>query len=138
MGYVIELSMDIRKLHNHNSLVTHHRNLATDNRCETQYFTHEMEGKGNQIHRSVSVQVVTFVDEEFDSMIRFIRAVRREMTNHIDCIYRDECTCVLLYVSPRYLKKMDKDSARKIKRENKSRSSCSEDVKSIRQAMGIG
>ena len=134
MGYVIELSMDIRKLRDYTSLVNHHRKLANDSHCETQYFTHEIEGKGKQIHRSVSVQVVTFEDEEFKSMLGFIRTVRREMTNRIDCIYRDECACDLLYVSPRYLKKMDKGVVRNLKKENKTRT---QDVDAIRQALGF-
>ncbi len=137
MGYAIELSMDIRNLNNLSSLQTHHRQLALDNRCEMQYFTHEMEGKGNQIQRSVSVQVVTFADEDFESMLTFIRTVRNEMTNHIDCIYRDDNTCTLLYASSRYLQKTEKEFARNYKREKKNKSTTTTDEQAILEALFI-
>ena len=119
MGYGIELSMDIRNPSNMVSLETHHRQLATNNRCEMQYFTHEMEGKGKQIKRSMSVQVVTFGDDAFDSMLAFIRTIRNQRTNHIDCIYRDDGACKLLYASARYLRTTEKEFARNYKREKK-------------------
>ena len=120
MGYGIELSMDIRKPSNLVSIETHHRQVAIDNRCEMQYFTHEIEGKGKQMKRSVCVQVVIFEDEEFESMLAFIRTIRTKHTGHIDCIYRDNGTCKLVYASARYLRNADKEFARNYKRENKS------------------
>lgn len=120
MGYGIELSMDIRKPSNMVALQTHHRQLAIDNKCEMQYFTHEVEGKGKQIQRSVCVQVVTFGEEDFDHMLSFIRTIRNQHTNHIDCIYRDDGACTLLYASARYLKHTDKEFARNYKREKKA------------------
>lgn len=120
MGYGIELSMDIRKPSNMVALQTHHRQLAIDNKCEMQYFTHEVEGKGKQIQRSVCVQVVTFGEEDFEHMLSFIRTIRNQHTNHIDCIYRDDGACTLLYASARYLKHTDKEFARNYKREKKA------------------
>ncbi len=137
MGYVIELSMDIRNLNNLSSLQTHHRELAEKHCCEMQYFTHEMEGKGKQIQRSVCVQVVTFDDEHLESLLAFIRSVRNEMTNHIDCIYRDDNTCALIYASARYLQKTEKEFARNYKREKKRKTAITTDEQLIIEALSI-
>jgi hypothetical protein len=120
MGYGIELSMDIRKPSNMVALQRYYRQLAIDNKCEMQYFTHEVEGKGKQIQRCVCIQVVTFSDEDFEYMLSFIRTIRNQYTNYIDCIYRDDGACTLLYASARYLKHTDKEFARNYKREKKA------------------
>ena len=121
MGYAIELSFDARK---HKSLLGNtedRRKLASDYGCEMQYFMHEIEGKGRRTLRSDSIHVVLFHEEDLSNLLDFIRCIRREKAIYVECIYRDDCTCDLLYASPKYLQRMDKSFARTFKRKLKTK-----------------
>ena len=138
MGYVIEISMDIRDPSNYTFIKTHHHQLAMDNNCDSQYFMNEVEGKGKRIISNIIVHVVTFTDDTFETMLTFIRIIRNKKTNHIDCIYRDDdCSCKIIYASSKYLKITDKDFARKFKRENKTKTTTNNQEIAIREALNI-
>lgn len=119
MGFAVELSFDVRKGGAWWSQLDTRRSLAEEYGCEMQYFTHEIEGKGKQTLRSDSILVVTFAEEHLDNFLSFIRTLRKEPKNYIDCIYQDDTTCNLLYASPRYIRKMNKNIARTFRRERR-------------------
>lgn len=119
MGFAVELSFDVRKGGAWWSQLDTRRSLAEEYGCEMQYFTHEIEGKGKQTLRSDSILVVTFAEEHLENFLSFIRTLRKEPKNYIDCIYQDDTTCNLLYASPRYIRKMNKNIARTFRRERR-------------------
>jgi hypothetical protein len=121
MGYAIELSFDVRKQRSLVTTTEERRKLAIQYGCEMQYFMHEIEGKGRRILRSDGIQVILFSEEDVDSLLEFIRVVRRDRSTYVECVYRDDCTCELLFASPKYLQRMDKNLARTFKRKLKSR-----------------
>ena len=135
MGYAVELSFDVRKGGAWWSQLDRYRNLAEEYGCIMQYFTHEIEGRGKTTLRSDSVQVVTFAEEDLDNFLGFIRTLRKEPKNYIDCIYQDDTTCNLLYASPRYIRKMDKNIARSFRKERRNWTPVSELEKQVFQAM---
>jgi hypothetical protein len=135
MGFAVELSFDVRKGGAWWSQLDTRRSLAEEYGCEMQYFTHEIEGKGKQTLRSDSIQVVTFAEEHLDNFLGFIRTLRKEPKNYIDCIYQDDATCNLLYASPRYIRKMDKNLARAFRRERRQWTPTSPIEKQVFEAM---
>ena len=88
--------------------------------CSSQYNMIEMEGVGRKITKSESIHVVIYDDENIDSMYEFIQEIRKNKLAFIECIYRDDCTCDLLYASGHYLKKLDKPMSLKIRRSMKT------------------
>ena len=120
MGYAIELSFDVRK---RGSLVLEkqrRRRLATDYLCSIQYFMHEIEGHGKTTTRNDIVQVVIFETEKLEGFLDFVKAARRDREVHVECIYQDDCTCDLLYASPKYLKRIEKSFAKSYKKKLKT------------------
>ena len=120
MGYAIELSFDVRKSGSLVSEKQRRRRLAMDYLCNIQYFMHEIEGHGKSITRSDIIQVVIFETEKLESFLDFVKAVRRDKEVHVECIYQDDCTCDLLYASPKYLKRIEKSFARTYKKKLKT------------------
>ena len=135
MGYAVELSFDVRKGGAWWAQLEWRRNLAEEHGCVMQYFTHEIEGKGKTTIRSDSVQVVTFAEEDLENFLSYIRTLRKEPKNYIDCIYQDDTTCNLLYASPKYIRKMDKNIGRAFKRERKNWKPVTDVEKRVFEAM---
>ena len=120
MGYAVELSFNAKKTM---GLLKKQQDIAVKARlynCSSQYNMIEMEGVGRKITKSESIHVVIYDDENIDSMYEFIQEIRKNKLAFIECIYRDDCTCDLLYASGHYLKKLDKPRSLKIRRSMKT------------------
>ena len=135
MGYAIELSIDVRKASKMLSDVRERRQLAEDHMCEMQYFMHEIEGRRKNVVRSDSIQVVMFETENLPHMLEYITKIRKERLMYVECVYREDRTCDLLYASPKYLQRMDKNIARTFKRQMKNKAIEEEDEKAILSAI---
>ena len=116
MAYTVELSFDTKKNSSTNLFCLEQRSLASQYECEFQYFMNEIEGKGNKIYRSDCIHVVNFNEDKFSNLLEYLAIIYRQRCMHIDCIYREDNSCNLLYISGRYLKRLDKNTARDIKR----------------------
>jgi S-adenosylmethionine:diacylglycerol 3-amino-3-carboxypropyl transferase len=120
MGFAIELAIDMNK---HSDIVIRNkerRKLAEEYECEMQYFMHEIEGKKRRTQKNDSIQVVIFDNENFNNLLEFIKKIRIDKKNYIECIYRDETSCDLLYASPSYLRKLDKNVSKAFKAKRKN------------------
>ena len=120
MGYAVELSFNAKKTM---GLLKKQQDIEVKARlynCSSQYNMIEMEGVGRKITKSESIHVVIYDDENIDSMYEFIQEIRKNKLAFIECIYRDDCTCDLLYASGHYLKKLDKPMSLKIRRSMKT------------------
>ena len=62
----------------------------------------ELEGVGRKINKS-EYSMVIYEDENINSMYDF-KDIRKEKLAFIECIYRDDCTCDLLYAGGIILK----------------------------------
>uniref|UniRef100_A0A6C0CPM9 Uncharacterized protein n=1 Tax=viral metagenome TaxID=1070528 RepID=A0A6C0CPM9_9ZZZZ len=120
MGYAVELSFNAKKTF---GILKKQQDIAVKARefgCSSQYNMMELEGYGRKITKSESIHVVIYDDENVSSMYGFIREIKKLKIAFIECIYRDDCTCDLLYASGHYLKKLDKPTSLKIRRSMKS------------------
>lgn len=115
MAFTIELSLYKNKSQNVTLHNTTRREQAEHFNCKMQYFMHEIEGFRNNISENDCIQTVIFDIDEYDNMIEYMKLVRQEKISYIECVYKDDNTCDILYVSPRYLKKLDKNSVKLIK-----------------------
>ena len=116
MAYTIELSFDIRKLSSMNEICNKQRELASQYNCEMQYFMNEIEGKGRSTIRSDCIHVVIFDESHYNDFLKFIRVIYQNRCLYIECIYREDNSCNLIYVSKHYLKRMNKKDAKEIKK----------------------
>tara|TARA_B100001996_G_scaffold51716_1_gene36968 strand:- start:1608 stop:2018 length:411 start_codon:yes stop_codon:yes gene_type:complete len=109
MGYAIELSKYINKgnmVTNSSSLDKYITNIA--NNCDSQYSIHEQSYNKKQ-QKICYIYVVIYSDNNFSDFINFIKLIKKEKKMYIDCIYQDDVKCDLIYASPNYLKKTDKN-----------------------------
>ena len=119
MAYAIELSLSIGEGSCWTSMIEERKQLANKHKCDIQYFTHEIEGKGNKITKNESIHVVIFDKDCLDNLISYINEIRSYKKNYIECIYQDDITCNLLYASPQYIRKMERSQAINFKKERK-------------------
>ena len=115
MVFTIELSLYKNKGENIIIYNTKRQQQANLYNCKMQYFIHEIEGERHYISNNDYIQTVIFDTEEYKNMIEYMKLIMQEKISYIECVYRDDNTCDILYVSPRYLKRLDKNSARLIK-----------------------
>ena len=109
MGYAIELSKYINKgnmVTNSSSLDKYITNIA--NNCDSQYSIHEQSYNKKQ-QKICYIYVVIYSDNNFSDFINFIKLIKKGKKMYIDCIYQDDVKCDLIYASPNYLKKTDKN-----------------------------
>lgn len=128
MAYTIELSFDICKNSSVGEFCHYQRSLAKQYNCEFQYFMNEIDGKGNKTTRSDCIQVVIFNEEQYQNFIDFLSVVYKQRSLYIECIYREDNSCNLLYISGRYLKRLDKNTAREVRRKYQKRQSETKDI----------
>jgi len=65
----------------------------------------------------------------------FIEDMRSEKIGYIDCVYRDDISCDLLYASPKYLRRLDKKTSLEIRRAIKNSNDAI--IPEIRKAMKV-
>ena len=123
MGYTVEVSFDISKKTALTMFQDKQRTIANNHECEMQYFIHDIYGNGKKIKRCDCIQVVLFHDNNFDSLIKYIKYIKSNRRNglSIDCVYHEEKECDLLYVSGRYMQRMEKSDAKEFKRARRER-----------------
>lgn len=119
MAYTIELSFNIHKHSSISQLCQHQRALANSYNCELQYFMNETENSGKNLSRNDCIHVIVFNEDHYLDFIHFLSKVYHEKSLYIECIYREDNSCNIVYISGRYLKRLDKNTAREIKRKYK-------------------
>ena len=119
MSYAIELSINILKDHKNNMDLNDYEVLADRFKCDTQYFTYDLENISLRKIQTYSIQVIIFEKENFDNFINFIYELRKLKRNYIECIYQDEVACNILYASPQYIRKMGKHQGKEFKKQRK-------------------
>ena len=115
MGYIVEC---FNSALNSNKLLTlqqNQRELAKKYNVTLQYFTHEIEGYKRITTRSDNIHIAQFDDVSVETLYKYILDVCKCKYYKIDCIYIDDLPFGMLYASPRYLKRLNKDSAKMIK-----------------------
>ena len=120
MGYTIEISFDLIKANDIESMKRSIVDSALDMGCDHYYYLYEM-GPMSRHHCVIAVHYVDSMLFECSNFIRTIRKRRQEGLS-IECLYEDDVTCKLIYASSSYLKEMDKSSVIKYNRFKRERS----------------
>jgi len=99
------------------------RTIANKYECEMQYFIHDIYGNGKKIKRCDCIHVVIFNDNNYNNLIKYIKYIKNQRRTglYIDCVYHEEKECNLLYVSGRYMQRMEKAEAKEFKRTRRTR-----------------
>ena len=137
MGYAVELSFNVMKtagITTRQDVIT---SIADRYNSTCSYSSFEAEGIGGKVYRSDSLHVVIFDDESYQDMIRFVKEIRQNKFAYIECIYRDDCSCDLLYASPKYLKMLDKPTSLRIRRNLRERSKTDDYVSQVFSAVKV-
>ena len=127
MAYTVELSFDIRKNPSINTMCHQQKILAKQYNCEFQYFMNETEGTGSKFTRNDCIHVIIFNEDNYNSMLDFLKSIIKQRSMYVECVYREDNSCNLLYISGRYLKRLDKNTARDIKRAYQKKISTNKD-----------
>lgn len=115
MGYIVECFNSALNSNNLLTLQQNQRELAKKYNVTLQYFTHEIEGYKRITTRSDNIHIAQFDDISVETLYKYILDVCKCKYYKIDCIYIDDTPFGMLYASPRYLKRLNKDSAKMIK-----------------------
>ena len=134
MVYTIEVSFDIRVQKNVDSFKAKLKNMALWSDCESQYFLHEIEGRGRLSERNHCIFVVIL--ETIEASITFLRKVREESNIYIECIYEDDMVCNIIHASPKYLQRMDKSFVKQYKKERKNRELTANEIRLLNTVRG--
>ena len=123
MGYTVEVSFDIQKKSSLTMFQDNQRTIANNYNCEMQYFINDIYGSGKKIKRCDCIHIVTFHNDAFDMMVKYIKYIKNNKSSGLilDCVYREENECDLLYVSGRYIQRMEKAEAKEFKRARRTR-----------------
>ena len=112
MGFLLELSLDTKKIGN----ITQIKNIliteALKNKCEIYFFNYEFMGKNRKIYRHHFI--LTFIFEENEELvanfIRFVKKYKKKI--RVEAIFFENCIYEIMYASNKYLNLMDKDKAK--------------------------
>ena len=137
MGYAVELSFDVMKTAGISKKQDVLTSLASQHNCTCTYSSFEAEGIGRKVYRSDSLHVVMFDDEGHVDMLEFVKEVRQNKIAYVECIYRDDCSCDLLYASPKYLKMLDKPTSLRVRRNIRERSKSEDFVAEVLSAVRV-
>ena len=116
MGYIVECFNSALNSNNLLTLQQNQQELANKYNVTLQYFTHEVEGYKRITTRSDNIHIAQFDDISIQILYKYILDVCKCKYYKIDSIYIDDIPFGMLYASPRYLKRLNKDSAIIIKK----------------------
>ena len=108
MGIAIEVSFKVCGRESWENYLNERKAVAESFDCSTQYYMNEIEGFRHRINRNECIQVVFFEADKEENLLRYIKYLRMNKENYIECVYSDDGPCEILFASPKYIKKMDK------------------------------
>jgi hypothetical protein len=120
MGFMIELSLDTKKIGN----ITYFKNIlieeALKNKCEIYFFNYEFMGRNRKLFKHHFI--LTFIFEENEELVaNFVRYVKKHKRSvKIESIFYENCIYEIMYASSKYLNQMDKGKAKEYIEKRKS------------------
>ena len=119
MGHNIEVSFNVLKNGSVTKLLEEVREFAEGCFCEDFYEDYEFENK-TQFQRRHCLISINFSQSKLNNMIEFLNNIKKKSSLYVELIY-DEDNSSILYASQYYItQKMDKSSAKKFKRRERS------------------
>ncbi len=103
MGFVIEISIDIKKNNRISEIKSFLSDLAEEYNSESDYFIYETEGINSRIERNDCIHVVEFntpqTDFEKNNILNFIKKIISKKFTKLDTIYQDSGKINMIYNS---------------------------------------
>ena len=112
MGYSIEISLNITKQQNSSALKEILTEKAMNYNCEKNYWFHELDDGGKKKYRNHLIGCFSFDYNNIVNANNFINYIKNINGICLECIYEDDITYKLIYVSSYYLKRMNKEYAK--------------------------
>tara|TARA_B000000475_G_C15734594_1_gene340143 strand:- start:87 stop:506 length:420 start_codon:yes stop_codon:yes gene_type:complete len=112
MGYSIEISLNINKQQNSSVLKEILTEKAMNFNCENNYWFHELDDAGKKKYRNHLIGCFSFDYNNIVNANNFINYIKNYNGVALECIYEDDITYKLIYVSSYYLKRMNKEYAK--------------------------
>ena len=121
MGFLLELSLDTKKIGNISQLKNILVTEALNNKCEIYFFNYEFMGKNRRLFRQHFI--LTFIFEENEELVaNFIRYVKKNYKRSvkIESIFFENCIYEIMYASNKYLNMMEKEKVKDYLEKRKS------------------
>ena len=121
MGFLLELSLDTKKIGNISQLKNILVTEALNNKCEIYFFNYEFMGKNRRLFRRHFI--LTFIFEENEELVaNFIRYVKKNYKRSvkIESIFFENCIYEIMYASNKYLNMMEKEKVKDYLEKRKS------------------
>ena len=111
MGYMIELSINMKKTTNLTQLKDDIICLANKNNCTFFYDTFEYIVSNRYFYRNHYIISLEFPDDD-DKLISFIREIKKNKKIYIENLNYENLQCKIMYASKKYLNMMEKEQAK--------------------------
>ena len=113
MGFLLELSLDTKKIGNISQLKNILVTEALNNKCEIYFFNYEFMGKNRSPFRHHFI--LTFIFEENEELVaNFVRFIKKgyKRSVKIESIFFENCIYEIMYASNKYLNMMEKEKVK--------------------------
>tara|TARA_B100000123_G_C25716976_1_gene422619 strand:- start:78 stop:488 length:411 start_codon:yes stop_codon:yes gene_type:complete len=111
MGYLIELSINIKKNTNISELKETVKTLAKKYNCSFMYDSYEYIVNNRYYFRNHCIITMEFPDDDAN-LISFINSIKKNKKVHIEMLSYENLTYSLMYASKKYLNLMEKEEAK--------------------------
>ena len=121
MGFLLELSLDTKKIGNISQLKNILVTEALNNKCEIYFFNYEFMGKNRSPFRRHFI--LTFIFEENEELVaNFVRFIKKgyKRSVKIESIFFENCIYEIMYASNKYLNMMEKEKVKDYLEKRKS------------------
>jgi hypothetical protein len=131
MGYNVEISINILKETKFSEVDKTIQDIAEFYSCDNIYSLSEEDGT-KKIPRYHCIYVISFIDDNFDNLIKFLKFIKKNKSSYIECIYENDIY-KLLYASSFYLKSIDKELSKTYKQFIKDKNFTPNETKLLRE-----
>jgi hypothetical protein len=107
MAYTIEISINILKHSNISDIETSLFYIADKYNYDRFYKISETDGT-QKIPRYHSITVVSFLKNQIQVLLNFIKEIKKHKYYNIECIYEDDIKTKLIFATNYYLQTIDK------------------------------